>query len=287
MLEDSDNHERWLVSYADLMTLLFAFFVVMYAISSVNEGKYKVLSDSLNKVFSDTNLSTELMQTGEPAQHSAPSVIDFQQSAKSVDTEQGDSYTKEIEDKIRERFAGLLNEDAFDVETGEDWMEITLPAQLLFGSGAANFRSGNEKLVAELMAGIVAVIGPLEEPLSVEGFTDNVPLAGGVFPTNWELAGARAATVARALIDNGIDPARVSAVSYGENYPLATNATAAGRASNRRVALVIDRSDDSRRGRFREPLLPVVLVEDDPLGAEDAAVLGNRTRSGGLIFSNN
>ena len=286
ILEDSESDERWLVSYADLMTLLFAFFVVMYAISSVNEGKYAVLSESLNKIFSDPNLSTEPLQVGDPAKHSAPNVIDFQESATSVDTAQGDSYTEEIEDKVRERFAGLLDNDQYKIEATEDWMEITLPAQLLFESGAARFRSDSSDLVDNLIRGIVDVIGPLSEPVSVEGFTDNVPSQGAVFPSNWELSAARASTVVRALVAARVDPERLAAVGYGENFPVATNATPEGRAENRRVALVIDRTDETRRGRFRNEIAPVVLTEEDPVGAEIAPVTGSRTETGGLIFSN-
>lgn len=286
ILEDSESDERWLVSYADLMTLLFAFFVVMYAISSVNEGKYKVLSESLNKVFSDPNLSTEPLQVGDPSEHSAPNVIDFQETATSVDTTQGDAYTEEIEDKVRERFAGLLDNDQYKIEATEDWMEITLPAQLLFESGSARFRADSAEQVAALVSGIVDVIGRLKEPVSVEGFTDNVPSQGSLFPSNWELSAARASTVVRALEAQRIDSGRLAAVGYGENFPIATNATPEGRAENRRVALVIDRSQESRRGRFRNSIVPVVLTEEDPVAAELAPVTGNRTEAGGLIFSN-
>lgn len=286
ILEDTGSDERWLVSYADLMTLLFAFFVVMYAISSVNDGKYKVLSESLNKIFSNPNLSSEPLQVGEPALHSAPNVIDFQETAKSVDTVQGDAYTKEIEDKVRERFAGLLDNDQYKIEATEDWVEITLPAQLLFESGSARFRTDTAEQVADLVAGIVDVIGGLSEPVSVEGFTDNIPSQGGAYPSNWELSAARASTVVRALEAQRIDPERLAAVGYGENFPLATNATPDGRAENRRVALVIDRSQESRRGRFRNTVVPVVLTEDDPVAAELAPVTGDRTEAGGLLFSN-
>ena len=223
---------------------------------------------------------------GEPALHSAPNVIDFQETAKSVDTVQGDAYTKEIEDKVRERFAGLLDNDQYKIEATEDWVEITLPAQLLFESGSARFRTDTAEQVADLVAGIVDVIGGLSEPVSVEGFTDNIPSQGGAYPSNWELSAARASTVVRALEAQRIDPERLAAVGYGENFPLATNATPDGRAENRRVALVIDRSQESRRGRFRNTVVPVVLTEDDPVAAELAPVTGDRTEAGGLLFSN-
>ena len=243
--EEPENHERWLVSYADFITLLFAFFVVMYSISSVNEGKYKVLSQALVGVFSDPDRSVQPIPIGEerplttkPAQ---PLVSDSDQSeaalGEAVDPLQA------IADNVREAFGDLIRSDQLTVRGNELWIEIELKSSLLFGSGDAM----PSDMAFSIVDKVAKILKPFDNPIHVEGFTDNLPISTAQYPTNWELSTARAASMVRMMAMEGIDPRRLAAVGYGEFQPVADNATADGRGRNRRVVLVISRNLDVRR----------------------------------------
>lgn len=242
--EEHENHERWLVSYADFITLLFAFFVVMYSISSVNEGKYKVLSDALVGVFNDQQRSLKPIPIGDERPRTT-------QPATPLDTETDDASAavtqvdplQTIADDVRSAFGDLIAADQLTVRGNELWIEIELKSGLLFGSGDA-IPSDRAFAIVEKVAGILQ---PFANPVHVEGFTDNQPIRTAQYPTNWELSSARASSIVRMLAMDGIDPSRMAAVGYGEYQPVAGNDSADGRARNRRVVLVISRNLDVRR----------------------------------------
>ncbi|WP_439859035.1 flagellar motor protein MotD [Pseudomonas sp. MBLB4136] len=238
--EEHENHERWLVSYADFITLLFAFFVVMYSISSINEGKYKVLSDSLVGVFNQPERSLNPIAVGEQR----PRSIAPDRASAAEGSEQAPTDTlKDIADSVREAFGELIDAEQLKVRGNELWIEIELSSSLLFPSGDAlpnNVAFGIIEKIAKILA-------PYENPVHVEGFTDNLPIKTRQFPTNWELSAARAASIVRMLAMDGVNPQRLASVGYGEFQPVADNATAEGRARNRRVVLVISRNLDVRR----------------------------------------
>ena len=239
--EEHENHERWLVSYADFITLLFAFFVVMYSISSINEGKYKILSETLTGVFNQPDRSIKPIPVGDdrPRTTQQPSDAMQQGGDENVD---GDPLTQ-IADAVREQFGDLIGSDQLSVRGNELWIEITLNSSLLFPSGDA--------MPADAAFGIVEkvarILAPYQNPIHVEGFTDNVPIHNAQYPTNWELSTARAASIVRLLAQDGVAPSRLAAVGYGEFQPVADNASAEGRARNRRVVLVISRNLEVRR----------------------------------------
>lgn len=237
--EEPINHERWLVSYADFMTLLFAFFVVMYSISSINEGKYKVLSDSLEGIFLSPERSIKPIPIGEqPARgESSSEALNIFNSAHSKNP------LESIATQIRDEFSGLLEGGQLHVTGDEMWLELELSSSLLFPSGDA---IPNQQAfdIVEKIAGILA---PFKNPILVEGFTDNLPISTVQYPTNWELSAARAASIVRMLVMGGVQPERLAAVGYGEFQPIADNSDAAGRARNRRVVLVISRNTELRR----------------------------------------
>lgn len=243
--EEPENHERWLVSYADFITLLFAFFVVMYSISSVNEGKYKVLSQALVGVFSDPDRSVRPIPIGEErpltAKPAQPLVSDSDQSeaalGEAVDPLQA------IANNVREAFGDLIRSDQLTVRGNELWIEIELKSSLLFGSGDAM----PSDMAFSIVDKVAKILKPFDNPVHVEGFTDNLPISTAQYPTNWELSTARAASMVRMMAMEGIDPRRLAAVGYGEFQPVADNATADGRGRNRRVVLVISRNLDVRR----------------------------------------
>lgn len=243
--EEHENHERWLVSYADFITLLFAFFVVMYSISSVNEGKYKILSDSLVGVFSQADRSVKPIPIGEERPRTTEPDI------SQVDDPSGESSAGNptldplelIAQGMREAFGDLIANEQLTVRGNELWIEIELNSSLLFPSGDALPNDQAFQLI-EKVAGILA---PFDNPIHVEGFTDNLPISTDKFPTNWELSAARAGSVVRMLAAQGVNPSRLAAVGYGEFQPVADNATAEGRSRNRRVILVVSRNLDVRR----------------------------------------
>ncbi|TCD21177.1 flagellar motor protein MotD [Pseudomonas sp. IC_126] len=239
--EEPENHERWLVSYADFITLLFAFFVVMYSISSLNEGKYKILSDSLVGVFNQVDRAVKPIPIGEERPRTTEpdvSQVDEPQSSREpIDPLQS------IMQSMQEAFADLIDAKQLTVRGNELWVEIELNSSLLFPSGDA---LPNDHAF-ELLERVAGILAPFDNPIHVEGFTDNLPISTNKFPTNWELSTARAGSVVRMLAADGVDPSRLAAVGYGEFQPIADNATAEGRARNRRVILVISRNLDVRR----------------------------------------
>jgi chemotaxis protein MotB len=244
--EEHENHERWLVSYADFITLLFAFFVVMYSISSVNEGKYKILSEALVGVFNDSERSMKPIPIGEQRPLSVKPAEPLVKDSEQVDAGIGQSETdplKEIADDVRAGFGDLIKSNQMTVRGNELWIEIELSSGMLFGSGDA-IPSDKAFTIIEKVA---KILKPFDNPIHVEGFTDDQPISTSQFPTNWELSSARSSSIVRMLAMEGLNPARMASVGYGEFQPVATNATAEGRGRNRRVVLVISRNLDVRR----------------------------------------
>ncbi|MDP3845981.1 MAG: flagellar motor protein MotD [Pseudomonas sp.] len=239
--EEHENHERWLVSYADFITLLFAFFVVMYSISSINEGKYRILSDSLEGVFSQPDRSIKPVPVGEERPRiTEPDVSVVTESARS---ETAPDPLQDIAKGMREAFGDMIMKDQMTVRGNELWIEIELSSSLLFSSGEAL----PTDMAFNIIEKIAKILAPYENPVHIEGFTDNLPINTAQFPSNWELSTARAASIVRMLAMDGVNPGRLAAVGYGEFQPVADNALAEGRARNRRVVLVVSRNLEVRR----------------------------------------
>lgn len=245
--EEHVNNERWMVSYADFITLLFAFFVVMYSISSVNEGKYKVLTESLVGVFSQSPRTLEPVQLGDEVPRSPVAPLsEAVQPASGTGSGAGSSDAQDpletIAEAMQAAFGDLISVGDLRVHASELWIEIELSSGLLFPSGDALPLDS----AFELVERIAAILAPYDNPIHVEGFTDNMPIRSRTYPTNWELSAARAATVVRMLSGGGIEAGRLAAVGYGEHRPVADNSTAEGRRANRRVVLLVSRYTDRR-----------------------------------------
>ncbi len=244
--EEHENHERWLVSYADFITLLFAFFVVMYAISSVNEGKYRVLSDALVAAFRDPARSLDPIQVGQlsrsPYQpmmtpRNAPSAIEMQMLAPPMGgtAQVEDEAIGSIADEIEQSMAPLIEDDLIELRREAHGLEVEIKTSILFSSGSS--RMGGQS--TSVLRRLASILEPHPNRINVEGFTDNRPINTLAFPSNWELSAARAATVVRLFSEYGLSPDRMAAIGYGEFRPVADNRTAQGRSKNRRVVLVI------------------------------------------------
>ncbi|AYC32551.1 flagellar motor protein MotD [Pseudomonas cavernae] len=240
--EEHENHERWLVSYADFITLLFAFFVVMYSISSLNEGKYKILSDTLVGVFNQPDRAIKPIPVGEERPlTTAPERPADQDVAHGRD--ESAEALEDIAASMRQALGELIKTGQVTVRGNELWVEIELNSSLLFPSGDALPRNQAFAIIEK----VAKILSPYDNPVHVEGFTDNLPIKTTQYPTNWELSAARAASVVRMLALDGVSAGRLAAVGYGEFQPVADNATAEGRARNRRVVLVVSRNLDVRR----------------------------------------
>lgn len=287
--EEHENHERWLVSYADFITLLFAFFVVMYAISSVNEGKYRVLSETLNAVFSDPVRSKNPIQIGElsrgegervpepgspiesPYQIELPEIPNNQPppaSAEDIKT------INDLSQQFSSALSELIESEDVIIKQGEDWLELEIKSSVLFESGEARLARAAVPIIGE----IADILQTAANPIQVEGFTDNNPINTPRFPSNWELSAARAASVVHLLDRYGIQPDRMSAIGYGEYKPIADNDTEAGRQKNRRVVLVVLGRDGSRRSLdVFDPDTPLELSEELAIPSDTETVVDDQT----------
>jgi len=231
----SDNHERWLVSYADFITLLFAFFVVMYAISSVSEGKYRVLSDSLVGAFQNKVRDPGAAPVPPPTQFP---VLESMPRRIVRPTEQQRKQREQMRDMAQEILKALdplVREGQVKVNQTGRGISVEINASALFAAGQAQLRPDSSRALQQ----VSKVLANTEKALQIEGYSDNTPIATAQFPSNWELSAARASSVARLFIDNGVAEARMSVIGYGPNRAVASNDTAEGRARNRRVTVMI------------------------------------------------
>ena len=228
---EHDNHDRWLISYADFITLLFAFFVVMYAISAVNENKYRVLAGALGSAFGKPE--TAVLVPQRPNVALPPEVR--RRTLRQQQAIEERTHMTEVASSLIDVMAPLVKEGKVRVTQSRRGVSIEINANVLFAAGRA-------ELEARSLAVLRAVAEKLKnEPFDLEitGHTDNVPISNSAFASNWELSAMRATSVVRLLAANGIAPARLSAVGREASQPIASNDTVEGRARNRRVELMI------------------------------------------------
>lgn len=263
--EEHANHEAWAIPYADLLTLLLAFFVVMYAISSVNAGKYRVLSDSLFAAFRGAPRSLQPVQVGDKQVGTGAdmnSTIVQQSQLEGRDQSRiapvpiatgarpsGDTTAtklpaqaaaaaqalSKLADQVAEAMNQLVQKDLVTIRRSDFWIEVEMKTDILFPSGSARL-ADSALSILEQLGGVLA---PFPNPIRVEGHTDNKPIRTALFSSNWELSAARAGSVVRVLANHGVDPSRLAVIGYGEQRPLKANDSAEGRNANRRVVIVI------------------------------------------------
>lgn len=269
--EEHLNHEAWAIPYGDLLTLLLAFFVVMYAISSLNEGKYRVVADSLSAAFGGAPRSIKPIQVGQVQLRGGdfdhPSVIDtgarrgpapatpvevpmplhrrdrLDQPSTPAAAVQGNGsgglgdqqQLQALGDQIEQALSELVQSGLVRVRRGRNFLEVEIQSDLLFPSGVATPTASALDTVRKLGG----VLSNAPNAVRVEGYTDDQPIRTAQFRSNWDLSSARAINVVYELIAAGIAPARLAAMGYGEYQPIADNATPEGRSRNRRVELVI------------------------------------------------
>lgn len=288
--EDHLNHEAWAIPYGDLITLLLAFFVVMYSMSSVNEGKYRVLADSLNAAFGGAPRSPTPINIGEKVQGAsagaqkpqvlpgAPPKPGFQGSgvqnekpniagpiaekvaadARRLQAYQQREQTQltKMADDVQNALGDLIEKDMVIVRKHETWLEVEIKADILFTSGSADLGAQALPVVDRL----ADVLKPFDNTLRIEGHTDDRPIGTREFPSNWELSSARAASVVHRFMAQGVDPMRMTVIGMSEYRPIAENTSPEGRNRNRRVVIVVlSTPNDPARAALpavSEPVVP-------------------------------
>lgn len=241
--EDSENHDRWLITYSDLITLLMIFFVIMYAMSKVDVAKFMTLTQSLAaalhneqqiplKNLGSTGLVVPANPTnqGDKTQHPIP--------PSSVAQTQNDKALDNLFNQVKSYIATHNLNGNVTIVNQQRGVQITLRDVVLFNTGQATLLPQAQKL----LQGLVPFFQSLNNPVVIEGYTDNVPIDTPQFPSNWELSSARAINVVRFLVSQGISPPRLSGVGYGQYHPVVPNTSAANRAINRRINIVILRT---------------------------------------------
>jgi len=273
-IEEPINHERWLVSYADFITLLFAFFVVMYSLSSLNEGKYRIMSNSVLTAFGKFKTTSDSSDNTNPNLGPGPgagpgnavgggpgpglSEIRRKPATRSAEPlkEERQQMTG-LAKGILSALAPLIREGKVRVTQNSRGVTIDINASVLFALGEAKLTpQSSQALVA-----IASVLAGDNHDIQVEGFTDNLPIKNTLFPSNWELSAMRAGSVVRLFMDNGIAEERLTAIGQAAKMPVGSNDTPEGRARNRRVNITIlamlpDKQTDV-------PIVPTTPVNTD------------------------
>src|SRR3954468_19834945 len=242
--EEHANHERWLLTYADMMTLLVALFIVLFAISQVNQKKFDEFGHGLSKSFGESKVVD-----------GGPGILDGSNKQSDVDED-----AVSVQEAVAKQNQDVLVSKAVDDQFVKLRQEITRSLRLRGLDGSVQFDRQERGLVINVVtdkvlfdlgsadlrpqgARVLDAIGPslakVRNTLSVEGHTDNIPISGGAFPSNWELSTERATTVLRYLLTKHVSAARVSAAGYADQRPLVRNDTPTHRARNRRVAIVV------------------------------------------------
>ena len=220
--------ERWVISYADLVTLLFGFFIILYATADANEVKMEALSRGLAEAF---NVGVTEGDGEGSFFEGGSGIIPERNDAGSLDFD-----LERIRQLIEERSLEAGVQGQILVSRDEDRITIRLADNLVFPSASADIR----EQARPLLAIVAAAVNQTDNEIRVEGHTDNIPLATAKYPSNWELSSARATAVLRLLTEElGVDPARAFAAGYGEFRPVASNLTPEGRALNRRADIVL------------------------------------------------
>jgi chemotaxis protein MotB len=238
--EEHESHERWLVSYADFITLLFAFFVVMYATSTNNEEKQKRFQESVRQ-----NLKLGQGGTGDGA--SAPKsaaealVPELRQPVEGFPKQGG---PEEVEDYVARKLNKSLSkgeqESVTKIHHDLIGARISLAASTFFPMGSSKLKLSSLKTLDK----VASILKQTDRKVIIEGHTDDIPVAGGKYDSNWELASLRATSVVRYLIKfHDLDPARLAAISYADQRPLVPNDSDVNRSKNRRIEILIVTND--------------------------------------------
>jgi len=266
----NDNVHRWLISYADYMTLMFALFVVLYAMAMVNEKPFDAITESLGRVFVANEKAPKNRGQGNDILHVNNSMDDQilygdslvskkntiidailentktdlkaeqlkdEDNLSNVSNELEGVYLTEIKEELNTSLYELLKDGLVTVDVKGDWLEIELSSGLLFPSGSSSLMLSAKPILES----VYDVLGPINNFVRIRGYTDNQSINTEVFASNWELSVYRATAVLRIFESLAVDPARMAIEGYGQYYPIADNSTPQGRAKNRRVVIAVSK----------------------------------------------
>ena len=232
----------WMATFADLVTLLMCFFVLLFAMSTTQQETYKELVQSLRTALGAQAVPESGTREG-LTMHAIPSEAPSEN--QEID-ELGAMIEKEMEDIVSEvRELVLFNRLGGEVSVTktEDGVVITMSDLLLFSAGGTNLAPKGRDILSK----VASVLSKLAYHVKIKGHTDSSPISSTMFPSNWELSSVRASTVVRLLVQNGVPPQYISAEGYANFHPVTTNDTARGRALNRRVEIVYERDSIARQ----------------------------------------
>jgi len=248
--EEAGSDETWLIPYADILTLLLALFIVLFAMSSVDESKYDALMQALNQEFGGASILDDSGEATGPV--TAVDILppDIQQPAPEEggeDSGQGSVSINELYGKLSEDIKANNLEGDIGVEQNGDTVTITLKNDIMFASGSADLTEEMRE-AAKMLAAVLQDTQDPANPFSVivNGHTDNVPISGGVYKSNWELSLFRAVMFMEELLaDTTLDPKYFNCRGYGEYEPIDTNDTPEGRQKNRRVEVLVSQTAEN------------------------------------------
>ncbi|MDX7733536.1 OmpA family protein [Aeromonas caviae] len=248
-LQGREHLDRWLVSYADYMTLIFALFVVLYSVAIVNKEEYRAVIEGMTQAFNQAPRSDGLLEgrgnslLDNPVS-AAPSLLESQASASpsrapitGTPVSQDGTALAQIDMQIQESMGALVDAGVVKLAQDDNWLTVELSSGLLFNSGSA-FLGNNAAPVLDTLSGILK---PVDNYVRVRGYTDNQPINNEIFRSNWTLSAARAEAVLNALVGKGVAPGRLAYEAYGEFSPFVDNGTEQGRLQNRKVVVAISR----------------------------------------------
>ncbi|BDS31518.1 OmpA family protein [Aeromonas caviae] len=248
-LQGREHLDRWLVSYADYMTLIFALFVVLYSVAIVNKEEYRAVIEGMTQAFNQAPRSDGLLEgrgnslLDNPVS-AAPSLLESQASESpsrapitGTPVSHDGTALAQIDMQIQESMGALVDAGVVKLAQDDNWLTVELSSGLLFNSGSA-FLGNNAAPVLDTLSGILK---PVDNYVRVRGYTDNQPINNEIFRSNWTLSAARAEAVLNALVGKGVAPGRLAYEAYGEFSPFVDNGTEQGRLQNRKVVVAISR----------------------------------------------
>lgn len=272
---EQDNVHRWLVSYADYMTLLFALFVVLYAMAMVNEEPFETITESVGRVFQANDEKPKNKGHGEDILEvnrsktnkrlygngildvAGPELLEGEKRLSNISQSQVGSNLTSLEEELHTALYDIVESGYAQLQIDGDWLEIELNSGLLFPSGS----SSTTNSATNILSVIYDVIDEASNFVRVRGYTDNQTINTEIFSSNWELSVYRATAVLQVLESLGMNPARMAIEGYGQYYPSADNSTAQGRAKNRKVVVAISKYGLEKSNLLNTPAISLKDVE--------------------------
>ena len=272
---EHDNIHRWLVSYADYMTLMFALFVVLYAMAMVNEKPFESITESFGRVFQAYEEETKNRGHGDSVlmvntsktniklygngilDVAGPELVDNEKNLSNISDAKVGSNLSSLEKELHTALYELVESGFAQLQIDGDWLEIELNSGLLFPSGSSSATLSADAILTV----IYDVIGQASNFIRVRGYTDNQVINNEIYSSNWELSVFRATAILRVLEKLGLNPARMAIEGYGQYYPSADNLTAEGRAKNRKVVVAISKYGLEKANLLQTPTIALPDIE--------------------------